>query len=1471
MIREKLKKVASAITILAVLSTTVFSTSALAGTSKEKRKVKEIHQATGLKEPSKEDLKWMKENMVEVKKVLPNELGLQRANETRKKKGLKILGKDKAVHKGQEIVPMSPDQDSPTNAVSTLMSAAADSDFQASANVETLSTTSLPTYVDNSALPYFPPVRAQDGIGSCAAFASAYYQATYMTAMARGWNVKDNSDNTNKFSPKWTYNLVNGGVDEGSSIQRNYRVMLENGIATWGKFPYCGDGSVPKNYLEWSTDEEVWTDALKYKMDKVGYVKVADGTNTPVKSTNSPALNDIKQLLNNGYVLTYSTYVNSWKWTTIKDNPSTDADNEFVDKDVAYMLDGRVGPHAMTVVGYSDDIWVDINNNNIVDAGENGAFRIVNSHGNEWRDNGYAWIAYDALNKVSAVNGAPAAAEERISIWGNDNSAYWITAKTSYTPDLIGKITLNHAKRNQVKLELGMQGVNGTDTVSFNPVAVNNSGSTECDFNGPEAVSGNTEVPSEATFVFDFSDMFKGKDISGIAKNWTVKVTDTNLDGNGTFVKCFSLVDSLGNSASCSQVNQTVDGTSKLFSLPLTLGSNTPTGSEWVFKNSIPYGMNIKKSYKFDDKIYAVGYSSEKGSDGLICYDPLMEQTSWIRSISSNYNWDLSVGYNNRIYLFGGSKMEEYDINTGIMSSKSTIPGYLIGMAADATLNGKFYFVNGYSKDDNGDDFLYPGVKVYDPVTDTWSSAANTNIPRQCSDAAVLNGKIYLFAGYDSQGNDCNNIEEYDPATNQWTLVNSYWPCSFKSKVLSLGDKIYAFSKLDVNQVYGYNPDLNQWDKHCNIPEPYCEFQAEALNGKIYVLGGMQNDTDFSKNVLEFTPSVSEAVSAPVFSVNGGTYTSIQSITLSCATEGATIRYTTDGSIPTSTSEIYTGPITVAGNKIIKAYAQKAGMTDSDVSVSSYLLSMQVGDLNGDGIVDPFDYPLIVKYANGTINDFTVEDDLWAGDLDGDGLINTNDVSLMFKKIHGEIDYFPKEEIKVPSFGLAEGIYKSFQNVKLSCATKGATIRYTTDGSIPTSDSQIYTGYINITKSTTIKAFAQKAGLPDSDITSATYTLSIKIGDLNGDGNVDSNDSSLLAKYVKGMIDDFPVEDDIWAGDLNGDGLINNTDVSLMLQKLNNMIDFFPKEQVKAPSFNLPEGTYSSTQTVTLESATEGASIRYTTDGTTPTSSSQLYTGPITVSKSETIKAYALKEDMVDSDIASATYAIKVENPVISLPEGTYTSVQTVTLSCATEGASIRYTTDGTMPTSTSELYTGPITVSNSETIKAYALKEGMADSDIASATYTIKVENPVISLPEGTYTSIQTVTLSCATEGATIRYTTDGTTPTSTSTVYTNPITVAGSKTIKAYAQKDGMMDSGITTSIYELTISIGDVNGDGAIDAIDYALFKTYIIDSSNGFPVDDDMWVGDLNGDGAIDAIDYSLMKKFINRQITSFPKE
>ncbi|HEX8705414.1 MAG TPA: polysaccharide lyase family 7 protein [Myxococcaceae bacterium] len=81
----------------------------------------------------------------------------------------------------------------------------------------------------------------------------------------------------------------------------------------------------------------------------------------------------------------------------------------------------------------------------------------------------------------------------------------------------------------------------------------------------------------------------------------------------------------------------------------------------------------------------------------------------------------------------------------------------------------------------------------------------------------------------------------------------------------------------------------------------------------------------------------------------------------------------------------------------------------------------------------------------------------------------------------------------------------------------------------------------------------------------------------------------------------------------------------------------------------------------------------------------------------------------------------QVASPVFSPAPGTYTSAQTVTLSSATSGASIRYTTDGSTPTSTSgTLYSGPLTISATTTVRAIAYQSGLANSPVTSGTYTI-------------------------------------------------------------------------------------------------------------------------------------------------------
>lgn len=84
----------------------------------------------------------------------------------------------------------------------------------------------------------------------------------------------------------------------------------------------------------------------------------------------------------------------------------------------------------------------------------------------------------------------------------------------------------------------------------------------------------------------------------------------------------------------------------------------------------------------------------------------------------------------------------------------------------------------------------------------------------------------------------------------------------------------------------------------------------------------------------------------------------------------------------------------------------------------------------------------------------------------------------------------------------------------------------------------------------------------------------------------------------------------------------------------------------------------------------------------------------------------------------------KVATPTFSLEEGTYTEAQSVTITTTTEGATIYYTIDGTDPTTESNLYSEAVSITETTTLKAIAVKEGMTDSEIATATYTINIIN---------------------------------------------------------------------------------------------------------------------------------------------------
>ena len=162
--------------------------------------------------------------------------------------------------------------------------------------------------------------------------------------------------------------------------------------------------------------------------------------------------------------------------------------------------------------------------------------------------------------------------------------------------------------------------------------------------------------------------------------------------------------------------------------------------------------------------------------------------------------------------------------------------------------------------------------------------------------------------------------------------------------------------------------------------------------------------------------------------------------------------------------------------------------------------------------------------------------------------------------------------------------------------------------------------------------------------------------------------------------------------------------------------------EATAPVISPSGGTYTSAQKISLTDTQSGAKIYYTTDGSTPTTASTVYTAPFQLSVDATVQAIASVSGFLQSEVASATYTFNTQTPPpqFSPAAGTYTATQTVTIS-DTAGATIHYTTDGSAPTAASAAYTGPITVSSSTVIKAIATLSGLTDSNVVTASYTIQ------------------------------------------------------------------------------------------------------------------------------------------------------
>ena len=412
-----------------------------------------------------------------------------------------------------------------------------------------------------------------------------------------------------------------------------------------------------------------------------------------------------------------------------------------------------------------------------------------------------------------------------------------------------------------------------------------------------------------------------------------------------------------------------------------------------------------------------------------------------------------------------------------------------------------------------------------------------------------------------------------------------------------------------------------------------------------------------------------------------------------------------------------------------------------------------------------------------------------------------------------DVRFLKADQAANVTFSPGGGNYLSNQTVTLATATPDATIRYTTDGSAPAINSgTVYTGPITVAPGTTVRAIAYKTGLLSSGITQAVYTLGA---------------SSDQVIYGDAMATGW----DNWSSSTFD--ITNTSTVKVGSKSIKAMPDaayqaaYFHAQTPadltqysKGLSFWIYGGTPNGGNANVRVQVQTVAAIDANYQWVNPSSQKQ-YEVPvgrwtrITTKWSEISNPTAAQMVVIQDASGAAGQVFYIDDvrllttdpaaDVAISPNGsTFIATQTVTLSTTTAGASIRYTTDGSLPSETTgTLYGNPFTLSATAIVNAIAYKTGTAASDVTSATFTQSNAVSAVTFSPGSsvFSSTQPVTLSTLTPGASIRYTTDGSDPSeSAGTLYAGPITVTSSQTIRAIAYKTGATTSAITSAAYTL-----------------------------------------------------------------------
>jgi sugar lactone lactonase YvrE len=335
-----------------------------------------------------------------------------------------------------------------------------------------------------------------------------------------------------------------------------------------------------------------------------------------------------------------------------------------------------------------------------------------------------------------------------------------------------------------------------------------------------------------------------------------------------------------------------------------------------------------------------------------------------------------------------------------------------------------------------------------------------------------------------------------------------------------------------------------------------------------------------------------------------------------------------------------------------------------------------------------------------------------------------------------------------PTFTPGSGTFASSQAVTITDATPGAVIYYTTDGSTPSTSSTVYQNPFTVTATTTVNAIAAASGFTTSPVATATYTFTPDLGD--DDYSHSGTDS---ANYINAT----------YAVTGNDSGGYTVTSCSFYQPggtvtagaKMDCGLILAPTPTTKSSSW-LCHATYANPGasgaggwiTIALSGCgtlSPGTAYWVATDSNDPirgfpygfSSCGGTCNGPAPTVGNGTYPyryiaaTYGQYTGLSSAMTATTGYQasqfvtlglntpFQTGTPTFSITPGTYFTTQTVSISDATPGAVIYFTTDGSMPTTSSPVYHSAITVTNTTTINALAVAPGYANSAVATATYT--------------------------------------------------------------------------------------------------------------------------------------------------------